>query len=127
MYLELLLNIYRELYVLIDQPGYYSELYKRNTAKCYFPIHLQRPNLTKHNRAFRHTVWSSFVFANRNCHWSKQIMWFNLTNGSYCLQKQMRNELHVERLYRFNLRSCIGAARSSFLIQFSAVFGYCWL
>ena len=49
-------------------------------------------------RVFRHVVRSSFVFANNNYDWLKQITWFFLANHSCCLQKHMKMELCVERL-----------------------------
>ena len=52
------------------------------------------------NRAFRLVVCSSFVFANNNCNWlNNNNTWFILANHSWCLQKQMKIELQVERLY----------------------------
>ena len=44
-------------------------------------------------------VWSSFVFANKNCNWLKYITWFTSANSNFCLQNQMNIELHVERLF----------------------------
>ena len=50
-------------------------------------------------RAFRLVVRSSFVFASSNCDWLKWITWFISANHSCCLQKQMKIELQIERLY----------------------------
>ena len=51
-------------------------------------------------RPFRHAIRSSFVFATSNCYWPKKIMWFILTDNSYCWQKkQMNIEVHIWRVY----------------------------
>ena len=39
------------------------------------------------------TVQYTFVSANSNWHWPKQVTWFVSANVSYCLQKQMKIEL----------------------------------
>jgi len=41
----------------------------------------------------------SLVFVNSNCDWAKQITWFISQNHSCCLQKQMKIELLVKRVY----------------------------
>ena len=50
-------------------------------------------------RFFRYTYRSSFFFANRNCHCSKQIPRYISTNSSCCLQKQMKIDVCVESIY----------------------------
>ena len=50
-------------------------------------------------RTFQLVIWSSIFFATTKCYWLKQIMRFILVNYSCCLQKQMKIELQVERLY----------------------------
>ena len=51
------------------------------------------------NRAFRHVVQSSFIFASSNCDWLKQISCFISINSSCFLQEQMNIQLHVEMLF----------------------------
>ena len=51
------------------------------------------------NRAVRHVVLSLVVSANSNCDWLEIITWFILADHSCSLQKQMKIEQHVERLY----------------------------
>ena len=54
------------------------------------------------NKTFRLVVRSSFIFASNNCYWTKWITWFITANHSCCLQKQMKIELQVERLYNYS-------------------------
>ena len=42
---------------------------------------------------------SLFVFATSNCDWLKYATCFLLANHRCCLQKQMKNELQVEKYY----------------------------
>ena len=62
------------------------------------------------NTLFRHTVWCSFVFADRNCYCPKWITLFILGNHSCYHQKQMNIKLYFERVYcEENKSGCVSA------------------
>ena len=66
------------------------------------------------DEAFRLVVRSSFAFASSTCVWVKLMASLILTNHSYRLQKQMKNELQVEMPYSSRERvRYTGSASSS--------------
>ena len=49
-------------------------------------------SMSPYHKTFRHAVQPSFVFADGNYYWPKEIPWFISANSSCCWQKQMKIE-----------------------------------